>query len=273
MEALQWITLSNPVALWWGFLVSISVVNILVYGWTLAYFRNKTVSRTKLLILAAGGAYVLGCAFRSFLPRADVQRICLFDTWFSSVFVGRSVATIAELGFVLQWALVLYAVAKSTGTELTRRIAILVVPLIFIAECFSWYAVVTTNYFGNTVEESLWTVTYSLIALGLLALLPRLQGHLRLSAVIAIFGSLAYVAFMATVDVPMYFHRWQADLVSGKEFFGLWGGFRDLNTRWIVTHDIADWRQEIPWMSLYFSFAVWVSLLLCYVPLAPREKR
>jgi hypothetical protein len=31
----------------------------------------------------------------------------------------------------------------------------------------------------------------------------------------------------------------------------------------VVTHDIAEWREEIPWMSLYFSAAVWASLALC----------
>jgi hypothetical protein len=36
----------------------------------------------------------------------------------------------------------------------------------------------------------------------------------------------------------------------------------DLATRWIVTHDIARWRHEIPWMTLYFSLAVWTSLTL-----------
>ena len=51
--------------------------------------------RWALLLFCA--AYVFGCAFRSFLPRADVQRICLFDTWLSSAFIGRSVATVAEV--------------------------------------------------------------------------------------------------------------------------------------------------------------------------------
>ena len=52
------------------------------------------------LMLLLCAAYVFGCAFRSLLPRADVQRICLFDTWLSSVVVGRSVATVAEICFV-----------------------------------------------------------------------------------------------------------------------------------------------------------------------------
>jgi pimeloyl-ACP methyl ester carboxylesterase len=30
-----------------------------------------------------------------------------------------------------------------------------------------------------------------------------------------------------------------------------------------VTHDIAEWKDEMPWMSLYFSAAVWASLALC----------
>jgi hypothetical protein len=30
-----------------------------------------------------------------------------------------------------------------------------------------------------------------------------------------------------------------------------------------VTHDIAHWKGEIAWMSLYFSAAVWASLALC----------
>ena len=65
-----------------------------------------------MLLLCA--AYVFGCAFRSFLPRADVQRICLFDTWLSSVVVGRSVATVAEICFAVQWAIVLHRLGMMT---------------------------------------------------------------------------------------------------------------------------------------------------------------
>jgi len=37
----------------------------------------------------------------------------------------------------------------------------------------------------------------------------------------------------------------------------------DVSTRWVVTHDLAEWKDEIAWMSLYFSIAVWASLALC----------
>ena len=67
---------------------------------------------------------------------------------------------------------------------------------------------------------------------------------------------------MATVAMPLYFGRWQADLLSGKDYLGLAAGLHDVATRWIVTHDVATWRDEIAWMSLYFSTAVWGSLAL-----------
>jgi hypothetical protein len=38
-----------------------------------------------------------------------------------------------------------------------------------------------------------------------------------------------------------------------------------VSTRWVVTHDLAEWKDEIAWMSLYFSLAVWASLALCVV--------
>ena len=36
-----------------------------------------------------------------------------------------------------------------------------------------------------------------------------------------------------------------------------------MSTRRGVTHDLAEWKDEIAWMSLYFSAAVWASLALC----------
>src|ERR1700721_811316 len=88
-----------------------------------------------MLLLCA--AYVFGCAFRSFLPRADVQRICLFDTWLSSVVVGRSVATVAEICFAAQWAIILHQLGTMTGADTTLNAAWVMVPFILMPECFS----------------------------------------------------------------------------------------------------------------------------------------
>lgn len=272
----EWFIWSNPVTIWWVFLVVVSTLNILFWSWTRIYLRHL---KSPVVMLSA--FYVFGCAFRSFLPRADVQRIVLFDTWWSSVFVGRTVATIAELAFVAQWAIVLKVVASSLAdfetqhskvswnTKWVLNVAALIVPMIVFAEVCSWYAVITTNYIGNSIEESTWAFTYALIGVSLALLYPKLTGPMKYVAGLSVLGCILYVTFMVTVDVPMYVQRMMQDIEIGKPYLGFVDGFRDLNTRWHVTHDIQEWRSEIPWKSLYFSVAVWVSLALCYVPLAP----
>jgi hypothetical protein len=263
----DWVTWSNPVAMWWTFLLVASALNIaLLLGLHRSYRSNLFRERTRvfaiepLVLLCA--IYVFGCAFRSVLPRADVQRICLFDTWLSSVLIGRSVATLAELCFALQWAIVLRELAKITHSDTAKNIANLIVPLIALAECCSWYAVISTNFLGNVLENSLWTVTFALIAVALVRLALSFRGPAQFAIVAAAAGSAGYVLFMCGIDVPMYFARWQAQLADGHQYLGLFSGLHDLATRWVVTHSIARWHNEIPWMSLYFSVAVWMSLLL-----------
>ena len=80
---------------------------------------------------------------------------------------------------------------------------------------------------------------------------------------IAITGIVGYLAFLMTIDVPMYLARWRAEAAGGGKLLGLLEGLRDVSTRWVVTHELAEWKDEIAWMSLYFSLAVWASLALC----------
>src|SRR5215471_2494978 len=264
---LDWLVWSNPLAVWWSFLIVVSAGNLaLLLHLHSRYRRNGTPRAASapglepLLLLCA--TYVIGCAFRSILPRADVRRICLFDTWLSSVFVGRSVATVAEMCFIIQWAIVLHAPAQATRADSAGNIAKAIVPVVAAAEACSWYAVITTNYLGNVLENSLWTAAFVLIAIALLDLLNRYRGAVRSLIAAAAFGIAGYVAFMCTIDVPMYFVRWRADLAAHREFLGLFAGLHDVATRWVVSHDVARWDGEIAWMSLYFSAAVWTSLLL-----------
>jgi hypothetical protein len=259
---------SNPLAWWWSLLTLVSGANIAV--WFLLYHQlheqpagglGSPSGIQSMLLLCA--AYVFGCAFRSFLPRADVQRICLFDTWLSSVVVGRSVATVAEVCFAAQWAMILHQLGTMTGADTTLNAAWVIVPLILIAECFSWYAVLTMNYLGNAIENSIWAVAFFLIGIGLCRLLPAFDGPVRVVLAISITGIAGYLAFLMTIDVPMYLNRWRAVVADGSKLLRPLEGLRDVSTRWIVTHDFAEWKDEIAWMSLYFSAAVWASLALC----------
>ncbi|MEN3350150.1 MAG: hypothetical protein V7632_3785 [Bradyrhizobium sp.] len=259
---------SNPVVQWWGLLTLVSGANIAVWFVLYRQFHEQSTGSLSnssgiglMLLLCAG--YVFGCAFRSILPRADVQRICLFDTWLSSVVVGRTVATVAEVCFAAQWAIMLHQLGTMTGAETTVNIAWIIVPLILIAEAFSWYAVLTTHYLGNAIENSIWAVVFFLVGIALCRLLPEFHGPVRWAFIVSIVGITGYLAFLMTVDVPMYLNRWRAELAAGATLLHPLEGLRDVSTRWVVTHDIAEWREEIAWMSLYFSMAVWSSLALC----------
>jgi hypothetical protein len=264
-NSLAW---SNPLAWWWGVLTLVSGLNIAV--WFVLYHQLHEQPTGGLggpsgieLMLLLCAAYVFGCAFRSFLPRADVQRICLFDTWLSSVVVGRSVATVAEICFAAQWAIMLHQLGTMTGADTTLNAAWVIVPLILIAECFSWYAVLTTHYLGNAIENSIWAVAFFVIGIGLCRLLPEFDGLVRVVLAGAIVAIAGYLAFLMTIDVPMYLSRWRAEAADGSKRLGPLEGLRDVSMRWIVTHDLAEWKDEIAWMSLYFSGAVWASLALC----------
>src|ERR1700738_2677266 len=234
---LDWLSWANPVSIWWGCLLLVSSINVILW---LAVARHLLKKNLRLEVLACLSAvYVFGCAFRAVLPRADVQRICLFDNCLSD--------------------------SAQSGT--VRKIAKAIVPLIILAECCSWYAVITTDYLGNTVENSLWAAIFLLIGAGLVVLLDKFEGLIQFAIRSALLGIVGYVAFMVMVDVPMYFERWQADAASGKELLGLIAGLQDAGARWIVTRNLARWEGEITWMTLYFSLAVWASLGLCWFAL------
>src|SRR5260370_37869705 len=98
-SSLAW---SNPLAWWWSLLTLVSGANIAVWFVLYRQLHEQRIgglgsSSPIELMLVLCAAYVVGCAFRSFLPRADVQRVCLFDPQLSRVVVGRAVATVAHV--------------------------------------------------------------------------------------------------------------------------------------------------------------------------------
>ena len=257
---------------WWTALRVVSALNALAWvaaaWWTLRQRDTLTpqawASRRLQLLLCAG--YVFGCAWRSLLPVYDVQRIVLVDSWWSSVIVGRSVATLAELCFAAQWALLLREAAAATASRFAHAVSRAMLPMIVIAETCSWHAVLTTANLGHVLEESLWGLCAALLAASLLAIWPRVEVSRRPLLAFLCAAAAVYVAYMAAVDVPMYWARWVADEAEGRAYFGVLQGAADASTRWTVTHNWDVWRTEVTWMTLYFSVAVWISLALVHLP-------
>jgi hypothetical protein len=273
----------DAISWWWTMLCAIGALNIVLWSASALALnrRHRLMSeegyRARRLQLLLSGVYVAGCAFRSVFPVFDVPRICLFNTWLSSVLLGRSVATIAELCFVAQWALMLHETSRASGSVVGKIGSVAVVPLIVIAESCSWYSVLSTSNLGHIAEESIWGLSAALFVAGLVSIWPHCHVARRRVILACCVAGVAYVAFMALVDVPMYWSRWIADEASGRHYLSIAQGIRDVAARRVVSYHWSDWKNEIPWMSLYFSVAVWLSISLIHTPapeaLLPGVKR
>ena len=251
--------------IWWSALCAVALANIAAWGISAWLLRGRRedfpadVYATRWLLLWLAAVYVAGCAFRSFLPMLDVQRFCLHDTWISRIFVGRSVATVAELAFALQWALLL----REAGA---RRVSRTIVPLIAAAEVLSWLAVLTTNDLFHAAENAVWTLAAA-SAIAFLASRWRHEDD-RGKGVIAgaMGGAGAYVAFMLAYVLPMYLVRWHADAVADREYLALAEGLQQVLAHCVVQYDWALWAQDAAWLTPYFTLAVWISIALAHLP-------
>ena len=131
--------MSPGVLTWWSLLCAVGALNIAAWGVSaVALNRRQTVMsaeayNARRLQLLLSAVYVFGCAFRSAFPVFDVPRICLHDSWLSSVIVGRSVATVAELCFVGQWALMLREASRVSGSVIGKISSLAIVPSLYDA--------------------------------------------------------------------------------------------------------------------------------------------
>jgi hypothetical protein len=245
---------------WWVFLCAMAIVNAVAWGvaaWSFAPDPDVETTRRALLWLSA--VYVAGCAFRSVLPMLDVQRTSLHNTFVSRIFVGRSVATVAELAFVVQWALLMHEAGAV-------RAAFAVVAVIVVAEGLSWGAVLTRNDFFHAAENTLWTVAAALAA-AFLASRWTYAGPLGRNVIVAaIVSAAAYIVFMAGYVVPMYVRRWRAESRNEGAYLRVDEGLRQVLGRNSVERDWAQWRQDAAWLTPYFTICVWMSIALAFVP-------
>ena len=268
---------SAGVLSWWVGMSILGLCNVVL--WVFAY--QKLAARQASLLgdmwtyrrhqWLLAGIYTLGCASRSVVIRSDVKRYSMFDSWITNVMVGRSIATIAEVCFVVQWALLLHLLAKRSSTKSARRLSWVLVPLIVIAEVASWYAVLTTNRLGNVIEESLWTITAGLFLLGLGLCYQKVDAAVQKYLKLGFVALVAYIIFMITIDVPNYYSLWVAAEQQQQVYLTIQQGLQDIQN-YKVTGRWDDWRYEMVWMSLYFSLAVWMSIAMIFWPKFAAEK-
>jgi hypothetical protein len=261
---------------WWYFLCALAAFNVIAWSISAAVLkrRQNQVSAeawsARRLQLYLSALYVFGCAFRSVFPVFDVPRLAVVDSWLSSALIGRSVATVAELAFATQWVLIMRETARATGSGFVFGVSRVVLPLIVLAEGFSWYSVLSTSNLGHVIEESLWGVSAALVVVGMVVFRPRCTPVRRSVVAAWCVAGFTYVSYLFFVDVPMYWSRWLADEASGRQYLSIFQGVFDAATRRVVTHAWSDWSSEVLWMSLYFSTGVWASISLIYAAVPPK---
>lgn len=259
---------AEPTGYWWVFMTTASVINILLAIVYLIYIRNQTKTLTSKTVIVFGLIYIVVCAWRSIFPVVNTDRRCFWDTDFATPVVSRSIATVAETGFIAIFSILYIKIfIDLCHIEGTLRTIVIVklkllVPIIIVAQILAWLGVSTQNNLYNAIEVIIWTAVFAfLLVLSILTLClykPDRQSVVRLLAATAMFST-GFVGFEVIVDIPRYF----ADLAANPEnFTSFEAGVVEMGSCQQVTRLLEDWENDIPWQTGYFTFGVWWCMML-----------
>ncbi len=244
---------------------------------------------------------MFNCVWRSVLPATYVSRQAFFDTPWSSPALNRSLAFVGEPLWATQIALALFVLSRhvplrrnaARGVRGAIAVASLYIPLQGLASnVCSTLGFLTTNNLFNAAEEVGWAVIFSVALLSALLLLhyghvgsvladdnhdgipdvfqgltPPDTTRMRFFLRGLVLFSLGFIPYMAVVDVPMYLARLQAQLDAGVVFLSLSEGALNVTSYQVPTQDWDGvWSREWVWMSFYFTWGAWSSIMLMYAP-------
>lgn len=248
----------NATYVWWKFLCFTAVINIGI--WMVAIWMRSDMQNFSYWQPVLSGLYVSICAFRSFLPRIDLERYCLIDTPLSSVTLGRSFATIAEVCFSIQIAILIHDLGTMLGSSAIITTSYTIVPIILIAQASCWYATLTLNHIWHAAEEFAWVVMITLAGSCLFIGYTELSGVYQWIMAIGLLSCLGSAYIMLFIDIPMYFSRTKESAASGIKYLTVNQGIQDALSRRIQTSDWNVWKKEALWITPYFTFGVWLSI-------------
>lgn len=249
---------------WWRALCALAALNVCLW---LAVWHFGPVSGVHGgLQLALSGVYVLVCAYRSVLPRVDLERLVVVDTRLSSIFLGRAAATVAEICFALQLGLLVHQLGVHAGMPWVQKAAWAVPVFMVVAQGFCWHSVLTLNHITQAVESMLWAAGFSWMAALLAIVALGSSGWVNSLAIFGFLCSLAFVAYVLSVDAPMYWRRYRHGRAHGQAYMRLDQGARDAWHRRVRSGNWAAWKADALWLTPYFSFGVWVSIAMVCVP-------
>lgn len=249
---------------WWRALCAIAALNVCL--WLGVWYFEPVSGVHSGLQLMLSGVYVFVCAYRSALPRVDLERLVIVDTRLSSIFLGRTAATVAEICFAMQLGLLVHLLGVHADLPWVQSAAWTIPLFMVVAQAFCWHSVLTLNHITQAVESMLWATGFSWMAflLGLVA--SGSSGWVRWLAIAGLLCALAFVAYVLIVDAPMYWRRYRHGRAHGQVYMRLDHGARDAWQRRVRSGSWAAWRADAMWLTPYFSFGVWASIAMVCVP-------
>lgn len=253
--------LDDKTKIWWVIICLASIANMT--GWCIAMLTVNSQNPYVKWHLILSGIYTAVCAFRSFLPRIELERVCLVDTVFSSMVISRTGATVAEICFATQAGLFLEEISGLANISWVASLKFPTIIALSTAQVLCWYGVVTLDNMGHFLEESLWMITFFFITAATATCARHLEGPWQVIAWACTGLFAVFVCFMAIVDVPMYLRRW---LRGDTRHMGLTDGFFDALRRRKVRGDWEFWGTEAPWLTGYFIGAVMLSQSFMHMP-------
>lgn len=148
---------------------------------------------------------------------------------------------------------------------------LLAIGIYVLAECTSYYNVATTNELWCAIEVLLDGLSFLCMAPGAICLFCKCPGSV-LSSTAKIFLAVTsilcvvYPCYNVFVDAPMYMERYKVDQSNHKQYFGFFEGLMDAAQRRVVAHSLSEWKEDMLWMTAYFSFGSLSGILLMAAP-------
>ncbi|MEZ5501621.1 MAG: hypothetical protein R3E50_02790 [Halioglobus sp.] len=250
---------------WWRLLCVLGVSNVCL--WLGIWYYSPTADPYCAAQLVLSGVYVFVCAYRSIFPRVDLERLVVVDSTFSSIFLGRSAATIAEICFGIQLGLLVHQLGVYAGLPWVQHAAWIITVCTIVAQAFCWHSILTLNHITQAVESFLWAVGFSWMAALLTIIAMDTSGVVHRLAVAGALGSAAFVAYALIVDIPLYLRRFRDGRAGGVQYLSIGQGARDAWGRREMSHSWDRWRDDALWLTPYFSVGAWFSMAIIFLPL------
>jgi len=302
---------TNSILGWRAFLVIISIFNVAFIS---IYYLTHTLNYKQTFAFVLAFIFSIVCAIRTISPTKYTEKTCFIKTGFLTPFNTKILTTIAELAYVILCVYIFLHIITLVQQYSNKKLDHIkpyiyaVIPIVVMAEIFSWSGSIFDYKLLNITEDVLWIIaSIVLIALSLYTLFtikniksPKITPIYNFFTITIPFATL-FVAVLAAIDIPLYIKKWNIDRSGGSSRSSGSGGRSDgsdgsdgssrssgsggsgisikdyildfkkqhkidyrkkineLQHCNKVDQSFNTWKDEIPWLTGYFTLGVWSS--------------